>query len=293
MAFFLFLDESGHDRVRSPYEVLAGIAVEDRDIWNLIEALNDAEEHMFGVRYSREIDEIKARKFLKRKVFRHAGQADTFQEDQRRNLARGCLEAGPRATRDQIAALAQAKLAFVSQALEICIRFHANAFASIVDPASPIPASNALRKDYAYLFERFYYFLEDRRRGEFGAIVFDELEKSQSHILIAQMEEYFQRTATGRARARQIIPEPFFVHSDLSSLIQIADLIAYIVSWGFRIPGVMNVAGRAELTDLARSVARLRYRTTRDVRGNPDFEVWSFSYIDDLRGRDERGDVAR
>ena len=29
MAFFLFIDESGQDRRNSPYEVLAGVAVED------------------------------------------------------------------------------------------------------------------------------------------------------------------------------------------------------------------------------------------------------------------------
>jgi hypothetical protein len=32
MAFLLFLDESGHDLVHSPYQVLAGVAVEDRDL---------------------------------------------------------------------------------------------------------------------------------------------------------------------------------------------------------------------------------------------------------------------
>jgi hypothetical protein len=36
MAWVLFIDESGHDRKASPYEVLAGIAVRDRDLWPLI-----------------------------------------------------------------------------------------------------------------------------------------------------------------------------------------------------------------------------------------------------------------
>jgi len=43
MAYFLSVDESGHDRRESPYEVLAGVAVEDRDLWNLIQALRAAE----------------------------------------------------------------------------------------------------------------------------------------------------------------------------------------------------------------------------------------------------------
>jgi len=48
MAWLLFLDESGHDRKQAPYEVLAGIAIRDRDIWRLVGAMNDAERLHFG-----------------------------------------------------------------------------------------------------------------------------------------------------------------------------------------------------------------------------------------------------
>jgi hypothetical protein len=36
MAHFLFVDESGQDHHASPYEVLAGLTVEDRDSRNLV-----------------------------------------------------------------------------------------------------------------------------------------------------------------------------------------------------------------------------------------------------------------
>ena len=39
MAYLLFVDESGQDRHKAPYEVLAGIAVLDRDLWNLVVAV--------------------------------------------------------------------------------------------------------------------------------------------------------------------------------------------------------------------------------------------------------------
>lgn len=120
-----------------------------------------------------------------------------------------------------------------------------------------------------------------------GLVVFDELERSQSHILVNQMAEYFQRTAVGRLRASRIVPEPFFVHSDLSSLIQVADLIAYVVAWGFRIPKLMRRPGRPELKPLADVVGQLRHRAVRD-RGGESFYVWSFAVIDDLRPADER-----
>lgn len=293
MAYFLFIDESGHDRRESPYEVLAGIAVEDRDVWNLIDAIKDAEQRILGLRYSREKDEVKGKKFLKRKAFRQAAQMPPITEEQRRILSRQCVLNGDGATREQVTALAQAKLAFVAEVLELCARYHCRAFASIVDVNAPGPVRDVLRKDYAFLFERFFYFLEDRGPAVQGAIVFDELEKSKSHILIGQMEEYFLRTARGRERSRQVIPEPFFVHSDLTSLIQIADLIAYIISWGFRMPGVLEGPNREELRRYADQISSLRYRTTRGRFGRPDFVIWSFAIINDLRGWEDRVEADR
>jgi hypothetical protein len=288
MAFFLFVDESGFDRKESPYEVLAGLCVEDHDVWNLISALKDAEERVLGVRYSREKEEIKGKKFLKRKVFRQAGQRPPFPEAARRDLARDCILNGASATTDQIAALAQAKLAFVAEALDICGRFHCRAFASVVDVNAPRPLVDVLRKDYAFLFERFFYFLEDQGPAVQGAVVFDELERSQSHVLIGQMERYFLGTATGRTRSQQVIPEPFFVHSDLTSLVQVADLMAYIISWGLRIPGQLDAPARAELAPLAAKVGALRYRASREILGNPNFVIWSVAVIKDLRGWEDR-----
>ncbi len=288
MAYFLFVDESGGDRVESPYEVLAGIAVEDRDVWNLIEAVEAQEEREFGLRYRRHHGELKGKKVLKRKVFRHAGQLAPFTEEERRQLAKECLAAGSNANRRQITALAQAKLTFVRGLFELCSRFHCRAFASIVDRNAPRPTRAVLRKDYAFLFERFFYFLEDQGPAVQGAVVFDELERSRAHILVGQMEEYFQGTRRGRERSRQVIPEPFFVHSDLTSLIQLADLIAYVVAWGFRIPGVLEAERREELGPYAEQVSALRYRAVREILGKPGFGVWSFAAIDDLRGWEDQ-----
>ena len=46
--------------------------------------------------------------------------------------------------------------------------------------------------------------------------------------------------AVGRHRASRIIPEPFFAHSDLTTGVQIADLVAYVISWGFRTPRMIK-----------------------------------------------------
>lgn len=287
MSHILFIDESGQDRGESSYEVLAGIAIKDRDLWNLICRVQDAELVFFGRRVSDGLLELKGKKLLKRKTFKRAAQMNPIQADERRDLARALLENGAAATREQITALAQAKLAFVSHLLSLCAQFRAKAFASIVDKDSPRPEGDFLRKDYAYLFERYFYYLEVQPCEQLGLVVFDELERSLCHLLIDQMSRYFLETHKGQARASLVIPEPFFVHSHLTTAVQIADILAYVTAWGVRIGGMSRPA-REELYDLAAQVCELRYQTRREVNGNPDFAIWSFALIDDLRPRDER-----
>lgn len=286
MAYFLFIDESGQDQRESPYEVLAGIAIQDRDLWNFIKAVQDAEVRYFGRRYSSGSDELKARKLLKRKVFRLAGQLPAINAPERTRLALNCLDFGPTATREQITALAQAKLAYVKEIFDICSRFRCKAFASVVESRAPRPVSkDHLRKDYIYLFERLFYFLEDLDSEHSGVVVFDELEKSQSHLLVTQMDSYFKKTAKGQLRSGLIIPEPFFVHSDLTTGIQVADLIAYVISWGLRFVN-MTEPRREELDELAQSVRGLQAVSRREIDGNPNFLVRGYALITDLRPRD-------
>lgn len=290
MTHFLFVDESGHDRKASPYEVLAGLAIEDRDLWNLIRAVQQAELEFFGRRYSIGPQELKAKRLLKTKTFRLADTQPTIPDEERVALARQCLDSGAGAIPRQLGALAQAKLAFVDRVFQLCADFRCRAFAIIVDKSAPPPADQAmLRKDYSFLFERFFYFLEDVGPTAIGAVVFDELERSRSHLLVGQMYAYFEQTMKGRQRAGRVIPEPFFVHSDLTTGIQLVDLLAYVVSWGFRGITGMSEPARAELDGFVRQVCGLRHRAVRAVGENPEFGIWSFHYIRDLRPGGERG----
>lgn len=292
MAYLLFIDESGQDRVHSPYEVLAGVSVEDSRIWPLIRALQDAEEACFGCRIRPSEMELKAKKLLKRKTFKIAAQ-DTFElsETDRAMHARAALEEG-RKGRDarhshvQLVSLCRAKLAYCERVFEICAQHQVRTFASIVDRDAPRTRGSGLRKDYSYLFERFYVFLDNTSRHDHGLIVFDELEHIQSHILIEQMSEYFKKTQKGRLSAGRILPEPLFVHSDMTTLIRVADLLAYIVAWGVRLRN-MDRPRREELSALADMVLALRFKTIlRTPVG--DRPHWSFKVIDDLRYADEK-----
>ncbi|HTI12064.1 MAG TPA: DUF3800 domain-containing protein [Puia sp.] len=159
--------------------------------------------------------------------------------------------------------------------LELCHHFRCKVFASIICDENSIPADKEmLRKDYVYLFERFYYFLEDKPGEPRGIAVFDELDKSSSHLLLGQMDKYFKKTTKGRYRATLIIPEPFFVHSDLTTGIQVVDFVAYILSWNFRV-GKLNKASREELNAFLELIKPMRYRTTREIGDVSEYAIWS------------------
>lgn len=137
-----------------------------------------------------------------------------------RDLAAALLNEGDNASKEgrsanvtkrQLTAFGQANLAFVSRVLELCAQHQARVFAAIVDREAPRPQGKGfLRKDYSYLFERFYYFLEEQSGLPQGLLIFDELEKSRSRILLDQIGRYFQHTAKGRIRSSRILPEPLF-----------------------------------------------------------------------------------
>ena len=138
--------------------------------------------------------------------------------------------------------------------------------------------TDCLEETMSRAFERMYYYLEDKKNDDQGIIVFDELEKSKSHVLISQLENYFKRTSKGRQRSGLVIPEPFFVHSDLTTGIQIADLIAYIISWGLRLKG-MTEPTRPELNEFVELIKPLRYITTREIGDIPEMKIWSVTYV--------------
>lgn len=277
MGRLLFLDESGHDLRESPYEVLAGVAIDDTQLWSLICAVRDEELRAFGGRYTGDGREMKGRTLLKAKTFRLASQLPPIPPDDRTELARRCLDNGPAATRNEVTAIAQAKIAFVDAVLRRCRDHGCSVIASAVDRDAPRLRLDFLRKDYSYLFQRYYKLLKRDGATARGLVVFDELERSQSHLLIDQMSRYFRGTETGRMRAGRVIPEPFFVHSDLTTGVQLADLVAYLVAWNVRVLG-MDRPARTELDPLGELVLDLC---------DPDYIRRNIAVVKDLRPRPE------
>jgi len=290
----LFIDESGHDKSGTPCEVLAGVAIAEADLWNLVRAIRGAEKEHFGD-YLRtfDVDERKARKMLKTKRFRSANRNVQIDGRDLTNLANSALIKGKQAkergldqdsaTERELVAYSRQVLHFVHEVLNIAAGFNVQVFASMVDPKAPRPAARMLRKDYTYLFERYFYFLETLAPRERGLVVFDELEKTKAHGLLQQMAAYFLGHEDGKYRSSRIVPEPFFVHSDLTTGVFLADLVAYVLGWGWRLQK-MPQPSRSELQPYA---AKLHDMQFHGEKPKPDGTgVWllhRITYIEDLR----------
>ena len=67
----------------------------------------------------------------------------------------------------------------------------------------------------------------------------------------------------------------------------LADLVAYITAWAFRTKELLEPA-RRELGPFKEQVRSLRYRVVRDIGDNPNFVVWGFAVVPDLRMREDR-----
>ena len=76
------------------------------------------------------------------------------------------------------------------------------------------------------------------------------------------MESYFLRSKKGRLRSLRIIPEPFFVHSDLTTAVQLADIVAYSLNLGLRL-NHMTQPVREEMKPFGQMAFDLRYRGER------------------------------
>ena len=292
MSWFLFIDESGHDHGASPYEVLAGVAIQDRAVREVIAQLHEAEIRCFGRRYSDGRRELKGKVLLKKKVFRHRVLNVEVDAVEISTLARAALDDGARADARMLKALGMAKLNYVASVFEICAQLDCRAFASIVETDAHPTAGDGLRKDYAYLFERFFYFLEDNAATEQGIVVFDELEKSKSHLLIDQMHRYFVDTAVGRHRANRIIPS----HHPRALLRAQRPHHGRADRRSCRLRDLLGLSNSPDDQACTRGVVASREPGcppalpghARERLGNPEFDIWSFAHITDLRTQAER-----
>lgn len=298
----LFIDESGQDHQDMPCEVLAGIAVAEENLWNLIKAIRSAEKDHFGdyLRNLR-VTEIKARKLLKRKCFKLANQKIDIPEQELPALANSFLLKGLSShkskkvyspmTAKEITGYYRSVLNFVDKVIDIAAGFEVKVFASVIDKNFATIGEDILNKDFVYLFERYFYFLKTLPEHGRGLVVFDELEKSKAQKLIQQMASYFLGTNTGKFRSSKIIPEPFFVHSELTTGVFLADLTAYIIGWGWRL-NKMSQPTRPELESFAIKLHDMQFIGEKPKDdGNGTWILYGIKYIEDKEQAEDNEDL--
>lgn len=252
MSYLFFMDESGHDHRIVPYEVRGGFAIHAGKLWPFIQAIQALEQSAFGGFLHQYRSEIKGTKLLAKARFRWAAQAAELDDEARRKHCISFLNKTiqqRKVTRTEFTAYGQACLIMARGILDLLASHEAVVFAAAI-PTVPKPATykaeEFLRKDHVFLLERFFYFLEAER--EPGLLVMDETEKVQDRKFVRRMQMYFTRTARGRRRTAWIVPVPFFVSSDMTYAVQVADVCVYCINWGFRLPALgMNAPTRPEI----------------------------------------------
>lgn len=282
-----FIDESGTDLNFSPCMVLAAISVREQELWEFVQKFEELKQIVLHIPRKWE---AKGEKLLKKKVFKIANQMKPIEQNRRDLLVHSFHEKNilkKNLKEDELVAYNQAKLDFTHKILELCESYKMKVFASIVSRVAPKQRGEYLRKDFSYLFQRIYAFLSDFSPNEKGIIVFDEVDKKLSNKLISQMEQYFKDTVKGRTRGDRIIPSPFFVHSDLTPVIQVIDIIAYTICWGLRF-GRMSEPKRDELGRFADTVFKMSYVRSETIPlGGFARNLYGICYITDLRPRSE------
>ncbi len=265
MSWLLFLDESGTDHGKCPYEVTGGVALHVSRLWPFIKDVRRREHDAFGGALHDFGTELKGCKLLERVSYKWAAQGPPLRDDERKRLCRAFLSKGRehrQPSRNEFTAYGQARLAMARWMIECLIDHGAVLFATAIPRGTRKPPGYALdeylRKDHVFLLERFFYYLE--RERQHGILVMDAIEKGADRSLATRMERYFEKTAQGRLRSTWIVPSPFFVSSDMTYPVQAADLAIYCVNWGFRsAPGMSGPCRDEVRRDYEDSLRRLEF----------------------------------
>lgn len=257
MSVLLFLDESGHDHKHAPYEVRGGIALDADRLWPFVRQMQDLEVSCFGDSLHRYRKEIKGHKLLDKDRFKWAAQSDRMDDGSRRANAQSFLSKGtqkgpvkPTLTRSEFTAYGQACLEMAHGVFQLLRSHQAKLFAAVVPcsvkkPSTP-QADDFLRKDFVFLLERFFYYLE--LKNQTGLLVMDETEQTEDRRFVRRLERYFTHTHIGRYRTARIVPSPFFVASDMAYPVQAADVCIYCLNHAYRLPGMDGVV-RTEIRE--------------------------------------------
>jgi hypothetical protein len=284
MSWYIFLDEPGDHQLSWPYGVLAGLAVEDRFVWQLARELKDAESRFFGPFRADVIRSPRIDTLLDPQViYLAASQPQMSAHDRQKLIDKSSMELGRKESFQTSVALAQAKLAFCQFVLNILADYHVKAFANIINQSDiVISYETHLRKDYAFLFERASYLIDLVGPGQIGLFLLDSRRHTGKYVSIKSITSYFVKTTKGRLRSHRLIPEPVLAEASLAVVNQAVALFSYIISSSFRMP-TMSKPRRFDLDDFVKQCNKMRFSYINEF-GVKD---WSFIFLEDVRARYE------
>ena len=287
MAWLFFIDESGHDHKNTPYEVRGGFAIHVSKLWSFVQDMQRLEIESFGCQLHEYKKELKGSTLIDRKRFRFASQSEPFRDRDRQKLCRSFLEKGLTGVapyQDEFTAYGQACLRMAQEIFGLLKRDEVVLLASVIPRGVAKPPDykydDYLRKDIVFLFERFFYFLEDKQ--EHGILVMDETEKREDQKFVARIERYFTKTTAGQSRTKWIVPTPLFVSSDMTAAVQAADLCIYCVNWGFRLPRRgMDAEHREEIRHIFWEPLNSLQLRNRGYKNGRVFTSYGIVYVQD------------
>ena len=269
------MDESGHDHKTMPYEVRGGICVHSRRVAPLLRDIEKAERWIFGCHLNEFQTEIKGAKLLKKEKFKWACQGPTQSDEERQKGCRRFLTARleqKAPTKEDFTAYGQASILMVHTILDLLVKYKVQIIASCIKRGIKKPKDfkfeHFLRKDHRYLLERFAYLL--KKQKEDGLIIMDQVEKVIDKKFSRQMKSFLAYSHFGLKLRSHIVPEPLFIESDISSLIQIADVCIYIINAGYRKSKAMSESSRKEIQEnFENKIAKLelKYRQYKYIYG--------------------------
>ncbi len=236
MAWLLFMDESGHDHTNTPMEVRGGVAIHASKIWQFLQDFQKEEEECFGVRLADYGVEIKGSKLLQKKRYEWASNSVVMDEAERKKAIRRFLTQKHSPRKQDFYAYGAASISMAKRIFALLKKHNAQLFASAVPRGAKKPKNfkfdNYLRPDLAYLQERFCNFLKDEKEN--GILVLDQTDKEDDKRFLKALENYYTKTVEGQKRVKFIVPYALFIDSEMSPLIQAADVCIYCINWGFR-----------------------------------------------------------
>lgn len=229
---------------------------------------------------------MKGKKLLKVKKFTLANQDPSPMADEdRQELCRRLLAKGVRGespARPELTAFGRASILFCDHLLRVLLDHDVMVFASRIPRGTDRPKhthEGLVRKDQFFLFERFDRFL--RANKETGILILDESEKELDRKFVNSLERLFRRHEAARRFTRTIVPNPFFVASDMSYLIQAADIVLYILNWGFRLSSSDPAPPRMELERLDSGRIRAMIDRRQASSGGKRFTSYSLFDVSD------------